>query len=128
MSKINKNNREKGNIGEDIACDFLIKNGYLIQDRNYLKKWGEIDIIAIKQGILNFIEVKSVIDKGRSNGHRPEENVHELKLRKLRRVIQIYLNEKKYGIDAEFKFHIITVTISEITGKSAINFLENIIL
>ncbi len=128
MSKINKNTREKGNIGEDIACNFLIKNGYFIQDRNYLKKCGEIDIIAIKQGILNFIEVKSVIDKGRLNGHRPEENVHELKLKKLRRVVQMYLNERKYGIDIEFKFHIVTVITNEITGKSEINFLEDIIL
>lgn len=124
-----KNTREKGNIGEEIACFYLKKHGFLIQERNYLKKWGEIDIIAIKDSILNFIEVKSVVDKGRSsNGHRPEENVHEFKQRKLRRVIQTYLNERKYGLDAEFKFHVITVRFNESTGKSHVKMLENIIL
>lgn len=124
-----KNTREKGNIGEDIACFYLKKHGFFIQERNYLKKWGEIDIVAIKEGILNFIEVKSVTDKGGSgNGHRPEENVHELKVRKLRRVIQSYLNERKYGLDAQFKFHVITVKFNESTGKSVVNMLENIIL
>ena len=123
-----KNTREKGNMGEEIACVFLKKQGYFVQERNYLKKWGEIDIIAVKDGILHFIEVKSVIDKGNTNGHRPEENVHELKVRRLRRVIQTYLNERKYGLDAIFKFHIITVKMDDTVGKADINMLENIIL
>lgn len=123
-----KNNREKGNKGEEIACFYLRKHGFFVQERNYLKKWGEIDIIAIKDQIIHFIEVKSVIDKGNSGGYRPEENVHELKQRRLRRTIQTYLNERKYGLDAEFKFHVITVKINEITGKSRVAMLENIIL
>ena len=123
-----KNNREKGNLGEDIACFYLRKHSFLIQERNHLRKWGEIDIIAVKEGILHFIEVKSVVDNGNSRGYRPEENVHELKVRKLRRVIQTYLNEKKYGSEAVFKFHVITVSTSESTGKSKVKMLENIIL
>ncbi len=124
-----KNTREKGDIGEEIACFYLKKHGFLIQERNYLKKWGEIDIIALKEGILNFIEVKSIFERGVvDNGHRPEENVHEFKVRKLRRVIQSYLNERKYGLDAEFKFHVITVRFNESTGKSYVKMLENIIL
>lgn len=128
MANINKNSREKGNDGEDIACKYLVGHGFLIQDRNYLKKWGEIDIIAVKDDITHFIEVKSVIDDGNLNGHRPEDNVHEFKLKKLRRVIQTYLNDKKYDRDAEFKFHVITVRTEKATGKSFIRFIENIIL
>ena len=122
------NTREKGAIGEEIACIYLKNHDYLIQERNYYKKWGEIDIIAAKDGIVHFIEVKSVINKGSNNGHRPEDNVHELKVRKLRRVIQTYLNERKYASDAEFKFHVITVVTDEKTGKSLVKMLENIIL
>ncbi len=123
-----KNNREKGDIGEEIACVYLVKLGFFVQERNYLKKWGEIDIIAVKDGTLHFIEVKSTIDKGRGLSYRPEENVHELKIRRLRRTIQTYLNERKYRIDAEFKFHVITVVINERTGESEVKMLENVIL
>ncbi len=126
--KMFKNNREKGNIGEEIACKYLAGKGFFIQERNYLKKWGEIDIIAVKDKILHFIEVKSVIDQGRGLTHRPEENVHNLKVRRLRRTIETYLNEKKYGAEAEFKFHVVTVITNEITGKSEVNMLEDIIL
>lgn len=122
------NTREKGRIGEQIACIYLEKHGYFVIQRNYLKKYGEIDIIALKDGVVNFFEVKSVIDKGNSKGYRSEDNVHELKLRKLRRVIQSYLDSKHYGIDAEFKFHVITVRTIEATGKSYVRILENIII
>ena len=54
------NKRKIGDIGENIACMFLVKRGFKVIGRNYLKKWGEIDIIAEKQGILHFVEVKSV--------------------------------------------------------------------
>ena len=123
-----KNNREKGDNGEDIACFYLQKHGFFIQERNHLRKWGEIDIIAVKDKILHFVEVKSVIDKGNMSDYRPEENVNDLKQRKLRRVIQTYLNENKYGPDAEFEFHVITVVTSIKTGKSKVKMLANIIL
>lgn len=120
--------REKGDKGEDIACFYLKKHGFLVQERNYLRKWGEIDIIAVKDGILHFIEVKSVFVKGSAMGYRPEENVHDLKQKKLRRVIQTYLNESKYGTDAEFKFHVVTVTTQVATGKARVKMLNDIIL
>jgi len=41
-----------GNLGEDIGCKFLVKRGFLIKDRNYRKKWGELDIIAEKDNLL----------------------------------------------------------------------------
>jgi putative endonuclease len=123
-----KNTREKGNKGEEIACFYLKKHGFFVQERNYLKKWGEIDIIAIKDQIIHFVEVKSIIDKGNKSGYRPEENVHKLKQKRLRRTIQTYLNERKYGLNAEFKFHIIVIKFNETTGKSKVSILEDIIL
>ena len=49
-----------GQIGEDYACEYLEKNGYKVIERNYLKKWGEIDIISKKANKIHFVEVKSV--------------------------------------------------------------------
>ncbi len=121
------NNREKGDIGEGIACNYLKNRGYLIQNRNYREKYGEIDIIAVKDNILHFIEVKSVyIDKSHDK-YRPEENVHDLKQRKLRRIIQVYINRNNLS-NSEFRFHVITVKIDNFNNKCYIKMLENIIL
>ncbi len=45
--------------GEDAACAFLQKKGYKILERNFRKGYGEIDIIAIHNNTLVFIEVKT---------------------------------------------------------------------
>lgn len=58
MAKTEK--RKTGDLGEDIAERFLVKRGFKILERNYLRKWGEIDIIAKKGGKLCFVEVKTV--------------------------------------------------------------------
>ena len=47
-----------GILGEDRACVFLKKQGFDILARNFRSKFGEIDIIALKDEILHFIEVK----------------------------------------------------------------------
>ena len=51
--------RAKGNIAEEKACEFLYDNGFSILDRNFYSSFGEIDIIATKDDVLHFIEVKS---------------------------------------------------------------------
>ncbi|NDB57669.1 YraN family protein [bacterium] len=127
VNKPKANNRIIGNNGEKIACTYLEKLGYLIQDRNYNKKWGELDIVAVKDNILHFFEVKSMRTVGNSI-YRPEENVHNLKQKRLRRTIQTYLNEHKAGIEPVFKFHVIIVKMNIATGESDIEMLENIIL
>lgn len=130
-----QNNRKTGDKGEDIACFYLQKHGFIIQERNYLKRWGEIDIIAIKDSILHFIEVKSTIDKSvafeyvrKSVGYRPEENVNQSKVIKLRKMIQTFVNDRKYGNEVEFKFHIITVIFNSITRKARVTMIKDIIL
>jgi len=39
-------NRKTGNLGEDLACRYLKIKGFEIIERNYWKKYGEIDIVA----------------------------------------------------------------------------------
>lgn len=126
----NLSTREKGNKAEDIACNYLKDRGFSIIERNYLKKWGEIDIVAFKDKVLHFIEVKSVTIASDqvTRSYRPEENVHLLKQKKLRKIIQTYLNEKKFGKDFEFQFHVIAITFDVKTGKIEIKMLENVIL
>ena len=61
--------RRIGNLGEKIAGVFLKNHGFLVVERNYLKKWGEIDIIAKKKGKIHFIEVKTVSRETEFSGH-----------------------------------------------------------
>ena len=116
-------------MGEEIACKFLVKRAFTIVDRNYLKKWGEIDIVALKNKVIHFIEVKSVTRKrSEKGGYNPEENVHVLKQRRLRRVIQTYLSEKRIGLGAEFQFHVIVVYMDLKTRRASVLFIENVIM
>jgi len=46
-------------FGEEIAGQFLTKKGYKIIDRNFRKGYGEIDIVAIHDNVLVFVEVKT---------------------------------------------------------------------
>ena len=124
-----------GRIGEDIACKFLMKRGFTIIERNYLKKWGEIDIIVEKSEILHFVEVKTVSRENIRNishetldeHNRPEDNIHPWKVKRLSRVIQTYLLEKK-GEDKEWQFDILAVFLDLKNKEAKIRFTENIIL
>jgi putative endonuclease len=124
-----------GRIGEDIAVKYLENKGFLVIGRNYLKKCGEIDIIAKKAGITHFIEVKSVTREnlGRNVSHardkyRPEDNLHSYKLKRLARVIQLYLFEKHANGEPKWVFDAITVQIDTKTRRASVKFLENIVL
>ena len=66
--------KSKGETGENLAVDYLQNKGYVLLERNYRFKKGEIDIIMRKDNTLCFIEVKlrSNLDYG-----RPEEFVSE---------------------------------------------------
>ena len=93
-----------GELGEEVACKYLIKQGYSVLERNYTKKWGEIDIIAQKDETLFFVEVKSksvsdlgIVDQSNETTGRPEDNMHPWKLRRLSRTIQTYLIHKRIG-------------------------------
>src|SRR3989344_5563593 len=103
MPKIFTSETQKtGEIGENIAVKFLVKQGFLIRERNYTKKWGEIDIIAEKNEKLFFVEVKSVsretladVSHEALDQYHPEDNMHPWKLKRLARTIQTYLLSNK---------------------------------
>lgn len=101
-----QNNRQKGKMGEDIAADFLEKNGYNIIIRNYAHRFGEIDIIAEKDGFIVFIEVK--YRKSLKNGS-PREAVGFRKQQKIRQTALAYISENNIT-DRAMRFDVIEVT------------------
>lgn len=56
---VNNNYREIGDVGEEATANFLLKNGYEILKRNYTVRGGEVDIIAKKNDVIAFVEVKT---------------------------------------------------------------------
>jgi putative endonuclease len=124
--------RQLGDLGEDIACKYLKRKGFRILERNYLRKWGEIDIVAEKAQLLSFIEVKSVsLPAGRQvsrESYRPEENVHPAKLKRLHRAIQTYLLDRKVPEDRPWRVDVACVYLDFSTRRAKVEILENVIL
>ena len=93
---------EIGKIGEEITRTFLVKHGFSIISLNYRTKYGEIDIIAKKDNMLRFVEVKSIKVRDFMNlknlSVRPEDNLTGDKWRKLVTSIEIYLTHKKVWV------------------------------
>src|SRR3989338_4219269 len=107
--------KDVGRGGEDIACQFLARKGYKVIERNYRRKWGEIDIIAEKDGTVRFVEVKAVsrenipVNGSREIDYRPEELVHKSKLRKVARTAALYMEEKRD--EREFQIDVVGVIL-----------------
>jgi putative endonuclease len=122
--------KEVGRLGETIAADFIIRKGFKVIERNYRRPWGEIDIIAEKNRIVRFVEVKSVSretlpDVSRENdSYRPEEQVHPFKLRKVARTAEMYMNSNKDG--REYQIDVIGVFLNMKTRKARCRLFENV--
>ena len=133
-----RKNKIIGAWGEQIATNYLQKHGFIILDRNYLKKWGEIDIVTretLENGHkIHFIEVKTVsyetkkdLEKAVSYGSwRPEENVHRHKIERLNRAIQSWLSENKF--DGEWQIDVAAVRIVPNEKFASIKWILNVIL
>ena len=93
--------REKGNIGEDKAVSFLKEHGFCIIDRNYYSRFGEIDIIATKEDILHFIEVKS-------GDYDPIYQITPSKLSKIIKTATIYMQKKR--VEKDYCFDAVIVS------------------
>ncbi len=128
MKKTEK--RKIGDIGESVAAKYLEKRGFIVLDRNYLKPWGELDIVAKKGNKLHFIEVKAVsrITGKKIDVPRPEENMHKRKILRLNRVIQTYLLEKKISKTAEWQIDLLCVYLDFSLKRARVEVLENITL
>lgn len=139
MKNFTSDKQKVGKLGEDVACTFLMKHGFTIEETNYTKKWGEIDIIAKKDDKIYFIEVKSVsrpfIDggwpawdsNGKGNSSRPEDNLHPWKLKRLSRTIQTYLIHKRVG-NTPWQFDVLIVYLDMQTRNARVRVIDNVIL
>lgn len=98
-----------GQSGEKQAEKYLIKNGYEILDRNFRCKFGEIDIIAFKDGVTVFVEVKARKTGSFGMGY---EAVTEKKCQKLIMTAQTYFTGKK---ETASRFDVISIDGGDVT-------------
>ncbi len=110
---------ELGRLSEDLACEYLVKKGYKIIDRNFQQKWGELDIIAkAPDRTLVLVEVKTMQENPR--GLRPEEQLTKAKLQKLKRTASLYAGHRQELIKDEkgWRIDLVALTLRETSGST----------
>ncbi len=105
--------RSKGDVAEEVTCKFLQERGFMIVERNFYSRFGEIDIIARREGLLHFIEVKSA-----QNYELAVQNVTPKKVQKILKTVDVYM--KKKHIDTSY-----CIDVAIVTPKN-IELLQNI--
>lgn len=155
-----KRKQKIGALGEELVARFLMKRGFIVIDRNFRKKWGELDVIATKKSVVHFVEVKSVSRnifdfppsipniptsdrvthetsskqasslnrRIRKDRYRPEDNIHPMKIARLKRAIQSYLLSGRVSSETKWQFDVAAVFIDSKSKKAMIDFIEDIIL
>ena len=109
MSLHSKSNTEKGIASESLAAEYLINKGFEIRERNYRFKRGEIDIIALENNTLVFVEVKS---RAVTYFGFPEEAVSNKKAALIIETAENYIYEKEWK--GSIRFDIISITGKEV--------------
>ena len=79
--------KDLGKFGEDLAVDFLKKNGYKILTRNFRNKFGEIDVVCVENNTLVFVEVKT---RWSQKFGSPEESITPWKIRSIIKTSQYF--------------------------------------
>lgn len=125
------NHIEVGKIGEHAARKTYRNKGFRILRSNYLRSWGEIDIIVEKRHIkrrkLHFIEVKSIQctewpDK-LTDTYNPADNLHKKKLQRLERTITTFLAEEN-RVEYDWQLDLVIVYVNTNLKCSRVLILE----
>ncbi|MEK7635845.1 MAG: YraN family protein [Patescibacteria group bacterium] len=128
------NKQDLGQLGENIACRYLVEKRYKIVERNFRKQWGEIDIIAkAPDKTLVFVEVKTIRQYNNDfvnndNVISAEDQLTKAKLQKLQRTASLYVGYYPNLVDDTkgWQIDLLALTIKE--NNYVIKHYKNIIL
>ena len=114
--------RSEGVWGEALVADYLREKGYKLAAHSYHCRFGEIDLIAEKDGVLMFVEVKL-----RTNLQygAPREYVTVKKQEKLRAAALLYLSERELDVPARFDVAEVYTDVRHSAGKTRIRYIAN---
>lgn len=115
--------RTLGNRGEELASRKLQSLGHTVRERNWRCTAGELDIVAEKDGVLVFVEVRT--RRGDRFG-TPEESITPAKRAKLIEVTQTYLDEHGEH-DRNWRIDVVAIDIGPRGEVSRMEIIENAI-
>ncbi|HCR52416.1 TPA: hypothetical protein DIV48_02075 [Candidatus Kaiserbacteria bacterium] len=123
--------KEVGMLGENVACEYLRRHGFSIQDRNVTRKTGELDLVAKRENTLHFVEVKTILtdefrdEKSSEDEYDPSLNLHEAKVRKVARTGEWYVLEKNW--EGEWQVDGCLVWLRRRDGMARVSYLPQIV-
>lgn len=115
--------QQKGRIGEEAALAWLKEQGYLILERNWRCRSGEIDIIAQLDGLVIFVEVRS-----RSHVSKfgtPQESVDARKIHQVRSTAAVYLQSRGTASQPQIRFDVVAVMLDHRGTTVSVNHIVN---
>lgn len=111
-----------GSNAESVTSRWLISQGFRILDQNWRRPWGELDIVAEKNGVLRFVEVKASVQA--HSGFEPFVRAGYTKMAKVVRTARTWLAAHNYSATTEWQIDIISVIMNE--GSPQFEHFENI--
>ena len=115
-----QNNTEIGQRGEEIAAEFLKKQGVDIIEKNYHTKFGEIDLIGFDKSTIIFIEVKL---RNNDNFGTPVEAITQTKLKRIYKSALWYISMHKNNYD--YRFDVIAIRKDNINRCYHLEWFKN---
>ncbi len=95
-----------GDLAEDLALAYLERQGFVLEQRNFNCRYGEIDLLMWDQNYLVFVEVRY---RASMNYGGALESIDHFKQSKLRRAAEFYLVNTKRN-DCACRFDILCIT------------------
>jgi putative endonuclease len=109
--------KEQGRLGEDIACEYLLKNGFQVLHRNYRYRQHEIDVVAAKFDCLHFVEVKL---RGSDNFGSPASFVSKAQQRSIAKAANAFLE----GLDTDPDCQFDIISIFKENGRFVVDYID----
>ena len=116
-----QNKRATGAAAEKLAAEFLVQHGAEILERNFRTRRAEIDLIAMDQDTLVFIEVK--YRHSLKSGY-PEEAVDQNKQRRIHLAARVYMSRKSVPPDRKIRFDVVSLYPTE-PGLEYVRWIRN---
>lgn len=129
MKRFTSKPQKVGEYGEEICISYLKSKGFIVIERNFTIREGEVDIIASKGKKIHFIEVKSISCKNTNketikNTYNPAENMTRDKIQKCMKTIREY--KKRNSVSCETELDLYIVYIDNRNIKHKIEIINNI--
>ena len=110
-----------GLAAEEAVCRHLKEKGFSILDRNWRRPWGELDVVALRDGVVHFVEVKA--SSQQVAGFEPFLRADERKMQKVQRTARTWLATRRYSPETEWQMDVASVIMAE---APEIEIFENI--